>query len=144
MSYQVIEKYQTASGKWQVRVVIDDTQSTFLNFQTDPTQADVDREAEAFAISQRLNELKNTPVDIVQQEIPSTRLTKLDYMNRFTDAELATIYATAKQSPAVEVWLEKFKLSEFVDTADPRTVAGVQALESAGLIAAGRANEILA
>ena len=81
---------------------------------------------------------------------PARRLTKLDYMNRFTDAELAGIYSAAKQSIDVEVWLAKFNSATAdadgtsVDLDDPRTVGGLQALEAAGLLAAGRAAEILA
>lgn len=71
------------------------------------------------------------------------QISKLAYMERFTDAELANIYAATKISPAVEVWLEKFKLAEFIDLADPRTLAGLQALESNGLIGTGRALEVL-
>ena len=69
-------------------------------------------------------------------------LTKLEYMNRFTDAELGAIYTAAKTEVTVEVWLEKFKLAEFVSLDDPRTLGGLQALEAAGILAAGRALEI--
>lgn len=69
--------------------------------------------------------------------------TKLEYMNRFTDDELAGIYTAAKTVVQVEIWLEKFKLAEFVSLDDPRTLAGLQALEAAGLLAAGRAAEIV-
>lgn len=78
------------------------------------------------------------------------RLTKLAYMNRFTDAELATIYSAAKVSVAVEIWLAKFNATtpEADGTAialdDPRTVVGLQAMEAGGLIGPGRALEILA
>jgi hypothetical protein len=50
----------------------------------------------------------------------------------------------------VEVWLEKLNAASpeadgtSVDLDDPRTVAGIQSLEAGGLIAAGRAAEILA
>lgn len=71
------------------------------------------------------------------------QISKLSYMGRFTDAELASVYGAAKVSLAVEVWLERFKLSEFIDLSDPRTLAGLQALEANGLIGAGRALEIL-
>lgn len=71
-------------------------------------------------------------------------LTKLEYMNRFTDIELVAIYTAAKVSVEVEIWLEKFKLAEFVNPQDPTTIAGLQALETAGLLAQGRAAEILA
>lgn len=76
---------------------------------------------------------------------PSNRfITKLDYMNRFTDAELATIYTIAKTNVAVEIWLEKFKLAAEINLDDPRTAGGVHALEAFGLIGVGRALEILA
>jgi hypothetical protein len=77
--------------------------------------------------------------------IPSVRtLTKLAYMNRFTDVELAAIYTAAKSSVQVEVWLDKFKLAEEINLDDQATISGVQALEAAGLLAAERAAEILA
>jgi hypothetical protein len=76
---------------------------------------------------------------------PSVRtLTKLEYMNRFTDVELAAIYTAAKSNVQVEVWLDKFKLAEEINLDDPSTIAGVQALEAAGLLAKGRSTEILA
>lgn len=81
---------------------------------------------------------------------PVRRLTKLEYMNRFTDGELAAIYGAAKVSPAVEVWLKKFEMAtpdgagKAIDLDDPRTIAGLQALEAATLLGAGRAAEILA
>lgn len=76
------------------------------------------------------------------QEVRS--LTKLEYMDRFTDAELAGIYTAAKTVIQVEIWLEKFKLAASVDLDDPRTLAGLQAMEAAGLLEAGRAAEIAA
>jgi hypothetical protein len=83
-------------------------------------------------------------------EKPRRRLTKLEFMNRFTDTELANIYSAAKLSVMVEVWLEKLKAASpeadgtSVDLDDPRTMAGIQSLEAGGLIATGRAAEILA
>jgi len=81
---------------------------------------------------------------------PVRRLTKLAYMNRFTDLELADIYSAAKTVIAVEVWLAKFNATTpdadgtAIDLDDPRTVAGLQGMEAAGLLAVGRAAEILA
>jgi hypothetical protein len=71
-------------------------------------------------------------------------LTHVELMDRFTDAELAAIYVAAKQNVAVEIWLDKFRLSSEIDPKDPRTVSGMELLETAGLIAQGRAAEILA
>lgn len=80
----------------------------------------------------------------IETSPPIHTLTKLEYMNRFTDAELAGIYTAAKSFVAIEVWLAKFNaVKDDIDLDDPRTVAGVQGLESAGLLAAGRAAEIL-
>lgn len=71
-------------------------------------------------------------------------LTKLEYMDRFTDAELEGIYTAAKTVVQVEIWLEKFKLATEVNLDDPRTIAGLQVMEAAGLLAVGRAAEIAA
>lgn len=89
------------------------------------------------------NEFK-APVIPEEVVVPKTTLTKLEYMDRFTDAELAAIYAAAKTSVEVEIWLGRFKLASKVNLTDERTIAGVNALETAGLIATGRAAEILA
>lgn len=71
-------------------------------------------------------------------------LSHIDFMGRFTDSELVGIYTAAKSSVAVEIWLDKFKLAGNVNKDDARTISGLQALESAGLLAAGRAAQILA
>ena len=64
-------------------------------------------------------------------------------MNLFTDSELAGIYTAAKANIAIEVWLEKFKVAEIIDLLDPKTIAGLHTLEAVGLLATGRAAEIL-
>ena len=79
----------------------------------------------------------------------SRRLSKLSYMNRFSDGELAAIYTASKTVVQVEVFLKKFEATSVetdgtsIDLDDPRTVVGVQALEQFGLIGEGRAAEIL-
>lgn len=77
------------------------------------------------------------------------RYTKLEFMNRFTDAELATLYTAAKQSIALEVWLAKFNAAvpdadgTSVDCSNINTIGGIWALEAAGILNTGRAAEIL-
>ena len=78
------------------------------------------------------------------QVSPLRKLTHLQYMNRFTQGELRSIYAAAKTVVDVEIWLDKFKLASDVSLDDPSTIEGLSAMESAGLIGAGRAVEILA
>ena len=83
-----------------------------------------------------------------------TRLTRLQFRNRFTAQEKAMLElaaiddptaATAQrlQAASLRAYLADLAAAEFVDLADASTVAGVQALESAGLLAEGRAVEIL-
>jgi hypothetical protein len=84
------------------------------------------------------------PVETVTPEPSARQISKTEYMSRFSDAELAAIYTVAKTTIQVEIWLEKFKVAEFIDLSDPRTIDGVHALEAVGLIAEGRAHEILA
>jgi len=77
------------------------------------------------------------------------RLTKLQFIQRFTDVEFATILAAVRQDVQIEAWYEQFRLATpdpdgtSVDLDDPRTQGGVMALEAFGLIGSGRAAEIL-
>lgn len=75
-------------------------------------------------------------------------LTRLEYLSRFTDAEAIAI-DLASQGATVEAatlrrMMAMVQAAEFIDLTDQRTIAGVQSLEAAGLLAAGRAAEILA
>lgn len=74
-------------------------------------------------------------------------LTRLAFLNRFTDAEaialdLASIGATV-EAAAFRRYINKVNASTFIDTKREDTRAGVQHLESIGIIGAGRALEIL-
>lgn len=77
------------------------------------------------------------------------RLTKLQFIQRFTDVEFATILGATKVNIALEAWYEQFRLATpepdgtSIDLDDPRTQGGVMALEAGGLLALGRAAEIL-
>lgn len=74
-------------------------------------------------------------------------ITRLAFLSRFTDAEavaidLASIGATA-QAASMRRYLNKVNAATFIDLDRPDTRAGVQALESGGILSAGRALEIL-
>lgn len=77
------------------------------------------------------------------------RLTKQEFIDRFTPEEVEGLMAAEMASPAVKAWLFRFNSvtpdpdGTSIETTDSRTVAGVVALEHGGLIAAGRADEIL-
>jgi hypothetical protein len=85
----------------------------------------------------------------IAEKIQSIGLTKLEFMQRFTDTELATLYTVAKTNVAVEVWFAKFNATTPDDNGysiyldDQRTIDSVYMLEQAGLLAIGRAVEVL-
>lgn len=85
---------------------------------------------------------------------PDTRITRLAFRNRFTQAEKVMLELAAlddptapmaqrQQAAAIRVYLADVAASTFVDLARADTRAGVQALEAAGLLAPGRALQIL-
>ena len=71
-------------------------------------------------------------------------VSKLAYLRRFASEERVAIRAAAKVNPVLEDYMALLELSEEISLDDPDTVTAVQMLESAGLIATGRAAEILA
>lgn len=73
-----------------------------------------------------------------------TRLSVREFREQFTMAEKQAIYTAAKTNVDVEVWLDDLRSVSYVDLDFPQTVTSVQALEAAGLIGEGRADEILA
>ena len=85
---------------------------------------------------------------------PATRITRLAFRNRFTQAEKvaleiaaldnpAATLAQRQQAAAIRVYLADVNASTFVDLAHDDTRAGVQAMETGGLIGVGRALQIL-
>lgn len=71
-------------------------------------------------------------------------MTKLEYLRRFTVDERVAIRAAAAQNAVLADYLALMELAQEINLDDPDTVAAVQMLEQAGLIAAGRAAEVLA
>lgn len=82
------------------------------------------------------------------------RITRLAFRNRFTQAEKvalelasldkpAATMAQRQQAAAIRVYLADVAASTFIDLKRADTRSGVQSLEAAGLLANGRALEIL-
>lgn len=71
-------------------------------------------------------------------------LTKLQFLNRFTNEELAAVYTAAKTNVLIEVFLDKLKLAQEISLDDPQTVGGLQSLVAAGLLSEARVQEVLA
>lgn len=72
-----------------------------------------------------------------------TKITRLAMRNRFTFDEKVAIETAAETTPSVRVFLADLASSSFVDLTRADTIGGVNQMETAGLIAAGRAAEIL-
>ena len=75
---------------------------------------------------------------------PTSRtMTKLEYLRRFTGEERVAIRSAAEQNAVLADYLQLMELAQEINTGDADTIAAVTMLEQAGLIAAGRAQEIL-
>lgn len=70
-------------------------------------------------------------------------LSRLEFMERFTDAELVGIYTAAKQSVQLELYLKKLEAAQEILLDNATTIAGVNSLAQFGLITPERATEIL-
>lgn len=84
------------------------------------------------------------PVVTPPEEGPKhIRLTKLEFLRRFSINERIALRQAAQASPQVYDYMALLELAEEVFLDDPDTVGGVEFLEQIGLIGVGRAAEIL-
>jgi len=70
-------------------------------------------------------------------------VSRIDLLRRFTSEEMTAIVAASKTDAAIAAMLMMWQVVDVVYLPAPETIAGVQALEAAGLIGEGRAAEIL-
>ena len=84
------------------------------------------------------------PVVVAPIPEPVTILTLLAFRSRFTLAEKQVIYTAAETSVDVRIFLDDLSAASKIDLEDLRTIDGVESLEASGLLAMGRAAEILA
>lgn len=76
--------------------------------------------------------------------IHERNVTKLEYLRRFTQAERIAIRAAATNSPELADYLAMLDLAQDINLDDLDTIAALAMLEAVGLLAAGRAAEIVA
>lgn len=81
---------------------------------------------------------------IMSTSLKITVLSKFEFLSRFTQIELATILELTKTNPAISIWMELFKVAEYIDIESIDTMQGVGMLEAGGIISTGRSIEILA
>ena len=94
----------------------------------------------------------NRVIEVV--EVPKRRLTKLEFIGRMGEAVFVAILSMAQQSVEMAAWLEMVRMATpdpdgtSVDLDDPRTVAGLNALEpvliAQGIVAEGWAAGVVA
>ena len=87
-------------------------------------------------------------------EVPKRRLTKLELIGRMGEAVFVAIIGMAKQSVEMAAWMEMVRMTTpdpdgtSIDLDDPRTVAGLNAIEPAliaqGIVSAGWADGVVA
>ena len=86
--------------------------------------------------------------------VPDTRVTRLAFRNRFTQAEKVSLELAALDDPtapmaqrqlsaSIRASMADIAAATFIDLGKPDTRAGVQMLEAGRLLAVGRALEIL-
>lgn len=71
------------------------------------------------------------------------RMSKLDYLRLFTQEERVAIRAAGKVNTVVEDYLHLLELTDEVNTGDAEVGDALAMMETAGLLAAGRRNEVL-
>jgi len=72
-----------------------------------------------------------------------TLMTSAQFLGLFRPEEEAAVAAAAEQNAQVQSFFDAVNAAEVIDYADPGIIEQVQMLELLGLIAAGRADEIL-
>ena len=78
-----------------------------------------------------------------EDSITVARVTRLQFLQRFTDDEMNGFVTAAKTNAALEAYLMKLQNAEGIVLTDPATIMGTQALEMLGIIGTGRAATIL-
>jgi hypothetical protein len=69
-------------------------------------------------------------------------ISKREFLKLFTPAEYGAVKTAAAANTTVDYFWQQFLLAEFISLSDPDTLGGLQMLEGAGLLAAGRAAQI--
>jgi hypothetical protein len=77
------------------------------------------------------------------QPVLRNQLSKREFRNKFTHAEKQAIYNAKVVNVDVAIFLDDLANVDYVDVTDAQTITSVTALETAGLLEAGRAAEIL-
>lgn len=109
-------------------------ESFFIRHATLPTLEQAEIAGHELALRKNLEEAPLIETDVLSRE---------DFLARFTNAEIAAIYRAAGVDDDVFAYVKKMELNPTIRRSNPDTQAGLAQLEAAGLLAPGRAAEIL-
>jgi hypothetical protein len=74
---------------------------------------------------------------------PKRIISRKDFLKKFTPQEYAGIKGATQQNAVVDYYWQLFMVAENIDLADLDVLGGLSALEQLGLLASGRAMEIV-
>lgn len=122
-----------------------------INVSSSPRSIALERALDAYNASNSpmtaeafMQKLIDGQLDGLVSAYLKTVITKLEFLGRFTADERVGIRSAAATNPSIADYLDLLNAAQDVMLTDARTDAGVQMLETAGLLAAGRAAQILA
>lgn len=80
-------------------------------------------------------------------DLKNSRISKLAFLDRFTREEYVSLDLASTgdtvEAAGIRLFMRRFENSKFIDLSREDTVAGVNQLETLGVLEAGRAVEIL-
>lgn len=75
--------------------------------------------------------------------VENQKFTSLEFLAMFTQAEQLAVVSATLVSAQLKLWYDMMLAASYVDLTDQRTIDGLSALVSAGLLTEQRKNEIL-
>lgn len=85
----------------------------------------------------------NTPDPAPVPSVPSTVISSLVFISRFSPAEEQAIMTASQTSWAITLWITQMSAAGTIDVANTMVLAGMAALVTAGLITSERSTQIL-
>lgn len=107
-------------------------------------QSDTILDMDIFPLSNYSHIEETTPIPSIPSiSVPNRVLTKIAFLRLFTQQERIAIRAAATTNPILGDFMSLLGLAEEVDITDQDIIGAVNLLEQSGILASGRAMEIL-
>ena len=101
------------------------------------------REGHAIKVSSKTGTWNTVTLDFDPLPVTNT-LSIIDFVRKFTDAELEDILESSLSNRKVRVFIKKLELMQSIDLLSPVTIASINGLAALNLITSERAAEVLA